>query len=132
MSAAQPTWPRMRLKMEYEPGITEQFRTLKACVRTVVYASKAGLSGCAEACLVSESTLCRMLNDQDGEERRHLPLDLLPIIIQVTEDIRPLLWLGAKFLPNEEQRREAVIGRVEQMLAELTAAMPTLRGGPQR
>jgi hypothetical protein len=125
----QPTSPRVLLKMEYEPGITEQFRTLKSCVAAVVYASKAGLEGCAQACLVSPSTLCKMLNEHDNEEnRRHLPIDFLPIIIQVTKDYRPLLWLGAKFMPNEEQRREAVIGRVEQMLAELTAALPTLRG----
>jgi hypothetical protein len=120
---------RVQLKMDFEPGITDQFRTLKQCVAAVVYSSRAGLSGCASACDVSPSTLSKMLNEQEHEEnKRNLPLDFLPIIMHATNDYRPLQWLGAKFLPNEDQRREAAISRVEQMLPELVSALGTLKG----
>ena len=117
-----------QLKLDFEPGITERFRTLKRCVSAVVYGSKAGLDGCAAACDVSPSTLSKMLNEQDNEEnRRHLPLDFLPIIMEVTKDYRPLQWLGEKFLPNDEQREEAALARVELLLPEIMSAVATLK-----
>lgn len=124
------TIAKLQLKMDFEPGLTEQYRTLKRLVCVVVYSSKAGLDGCAAACDVSPSTLSKMLNEQENEEnRRHLPIDFLPIIMATTKDYRPLMWLGEKFLPDDRQRQEAAIARVEQMLPELLAALGTLKGG---
>jgi hypothetical protein len=125
-----PVSAKQQLKLDFEPAITEQFRTLKQCVAAVVYGSRAGLGGCAIACDVSPSTLSRMLNEQEHEEnKRNFPLDFLDPIIEVTKDTRPIQWLGAKHLPNEEQRKEAAISRVESMLPELLAALGTLKGG---
>ena len=124
---------RVQLKMDFEPEITEQFRTLKRCVAAVVYGSRIGLEGCAAACDVSPSTLSKMLNEQENEEnRRHLPIDFLPIIVEVTKDYRPLYWLGAKFLPNDDQRHDAALARVEQMLPGLLEAVSTLKRGSRR
>jgi hypothetical protein len=65
---------RVQLKLDFEPGITEQFKTLKQCVAAVVYGSRIGLSGCAAACDVSPSTMSKMLNEQDdSENKRNLP-----------------------------------------------------------
>lgn len=123
---------RLQLKMDFEPGITEQFRTLKQCVAAVVYGSRIGLNGCAAACDVSPSLLSRMLNEQDAEEnRRNLPLDFLPLIIQATGDLRPLQWLGARFLPNDEMRRDAAIARIEQLLPELATLVSVSRTVPR-
>lgn len=116
-----------QLKMDFEPGITEQFRTLKQCVAAVVYGYRGGLSAVAGACDVSPSTLSRMLNENE-DDPRHLPLDFLPIIIQATGDLRPLHWLAAKFLPDDNMRRDAALARLEQLLPMLAADMATLKG----
>jgi hypothetical protein len=119
----------MQMRLDFEPGITDQFKTLKRCVAAVVHNSKAGLDGCAAACDVAPSTLSRMLNDKDDEDnRRHLPVDFIPIIVGLTGDTRPIQWLCAKFLPNEEQRKEATIARIESMLPELVSALSSLKG----
>lgn len=117
-----------QLKMDFEPGITEQFRTLKQCVAAVVYGYRGGLNSVAAACDVSPSTLSRMLNE-NMDDPRHLPLDFLPSIIQATGDLRPLQWLAAKFLPDDNMRREAAISRIEQLLPQLAADMATLKKG---
>lgn len=115
---------RAQLRIDFEPAITEQFRSLRECVAAVVYSSRAGLGGCAAACDVSPSTLTKMLNRQkDDENERHLPVDFITIIIGETKDIRPLLWLAAKFLPDDASRQEAVLARVEQLLPAMTEAM---------
>ena len=124
---------RLQLKMDFEPGITDQFRTLKQCVCAVVYGSRIGLNGCASACDVAPSTLSRMLNEQDdAENKRNLPLDFLPLIIEATGDLRPLQWLGARFLPNDETRRDAAIARIEQLLPELASLVSVSKHGGRR
>lgn len=117
-----------QLRLDFEPGITEQFRTLKQCVAAVVYGYRGGLSSVAAACDVSPSTLSRMLNENE-DDPRHLPLDFLPLIIAATADIRPLQWLAAKFLPDDEMRREAALSRIEQILPSLVADVALLKGG---
>ena len=119
---------KLQLKMDFEPGITEQFRTLKQCVAAVVYGYRGGLNSVAAALDVSPSTLSRMLNENE-DDPRHLPLDFLPSIIAATGDIRPLQWLAAKFLPDDNMRREAALSRIESLLPQLVADVATLKKG---
>lgn len=119
---------KQQFKLDFEPGITEQFRTLKQCVAAVVYGYRGGLNSVAAACDVSPSTLSRMLNENE-DDPRHLPLDFLPSIIEATGDIRPLQWLAAKFLPDDNMRREAALSRIEQLLPQLVADVATLKKG---
>jgi len=107
---------KLQLKMDFEPGITEQFRTLKQCVAAVVYGYRGGLNAVAGACDVSPSTLSRMLNENE-DDPRHFPLDFLPLVIEATGDLRPLQWLAAKFLPNDAMRYEAALARFEQFVS---------------
>jgi hypothetical protein len=124
---AQPA-TKQQLRLDFEPGITDQFRSLKQCVAAVVYGYRGGLNSVAAACDVSPSTLSRMLNENE-DDPRHLPLDFLPSIIEATGDIRPLQWLAAKFLPDDAMRREAALSRIEQLLPLLAADMATLKKG---
>lgn len=117
-----------QVKMDFEPGITEQFRTLKQCVAAVVYGYRGGLSSVAAACDVSPSTLSRMLNENE-DDPRHLPLSFLPSIIEATGDLRPLQWLAAKYLPDDNMRREAAISRIEALIPQLAADLATLKKG---
>lgn len=122
---------KLQLKLDFEPGITEQFRTLKQCVAAVVYGSKRGLGDVAARCDVSPSTLSRMLNENE-DDPRHLPLDFLPRIIEATGDLRPLQWLASKFLPDDEMRREAAFSRLEQLLPIIAADLAVARSARQK
>lgn len=117
---------KQQFKLDFEPGITDQFRTLKQCVAAVVYGYRGGLTAVAGACDVSPSTLSRMLNENE-DDPRHLPLDFLPSIIEATGDIRPLQWLAAKFIPDDNMRREAALSRIESLLPQLVADVATLK-----
>lgn len=112
--------------MDFEPGITEQFRTLKQCVAATVYGYRGGLGAVAAACDVSPSALSRMLNENE-DDPRHLPIDFLTKIIEATGDIRPLQWLAAKFIPDENTRRDMALARIESILPGLVADLAALK-----
>lgn len=118
---------KLQLRLDFEPGITEQFRTLKQCVAACVYGYRGGLGSVAAACDVSPSALSRMLNDNE-DDPRHLPIDFLTKIIEATGDIRPLQWLAAKFLPDEDTRRDMALAQLEKILPMLPALMADLAG----
>lgn len=67
-----------------------------------------------------------MLNENDGDPR-HLPVDLLTKIIEATGDIRPILWLAAKFLPDESMRQRAAVSQLETLLPQITSALSVLQ-----
>jgi hypothetical protein len=119
---------KLQLKMDFEPGITEQFRTLKQCVAACVYGYRGGLGTVAAACDVSPSALSRMLNENE-DDPRHLPIDFMTKIIETTGDIRPLQWLAAKFLPDDETRRELALTRLEQLVPTLLATIAESKRG---
>lgn len=120
------TVSKLQFSLDLEPGITEQFRTLKQVVAAVVYGSRIGLSGVASHCDLSPSALSRMLNENE-DDPRHLPMDLLPQIIQVTGDLRPIHWLNTKFLLDEATRQRAVVGELASMLPKLTSMLASLQ-----
>jgi hypothetical protein len=117
---------KLQLKLEFEPDINEQFRTLKQCVAACVYGYRGGLGAVAAACDVSPSALSRMLNENE-DDPRHLPIDFLTKIIETTGDIRPLQWLAAKFIPDEDTRREMALTRIEQILPGLVADLAAIK-----
>jgi hypothetical protein len=120
------TVAKIQLSLEFDPALTEQFRTLKQCLCAVVYGSRIGLSGVASHCDLSPSALSRMLNENE-DDPRHLPVDLLPRIIEATGDLRPIHWLNAKFVPDEATRQRASIARLESLIPEVTNALAALK-----
>lgn len=120
---------KTQLKLDFEPTLLDQYRTLKQCVSATVYNFRGGLSAVAAACDKSPSTLTKELNPQENEEnKRNLDLDYLPKIIEETGDIRPILWLVAKFIPDDATRREVAVSRIEQLVPMLLSELATLKG----
>lgn len=119
---------KIQLTLDFDAGITEQFRTLKQVVAAVVYGYRGGLGAVAAACDVSPSTLSRMLNENE-DDPRHLPLDFLPLIIQETNDLRPLQWLASKFLPDDKTRRDAAIAGIQSLLPHIAALLASAKAG---
>lgn len=63
-----------------------------------------------------------MLNEND-DDPRHLPADLIPKMIEATQDFRPIYWLICKFLPDEETRQRAAFAQFEALLPQFAAAL---------
>jgi len=66
-----------------------------------------------------------MLNFNE-DDPRHLPADLVPKIIEATQDFRPIHWLVAKFLPDDKWRHRAAVTQLETLMPQLTAALANL------
>jgi hypothetical protein len=117
---------KLQISLDFEPALTEQFRTLKQVCAACVYGFRGGLGAVAIHCDLSPSALSRMLNENE-DDPRHLPVDLLTSIIEVTQDYRPIHWLIAKFLPSEEVRARAAVTQLESVLPQITAALAVLQ-----
>lgn len=119
---------KLQISLDFEPALTEQFRTFKQCLAACVYGSRVGLSGVAIHCDLSPSALSRMLNENE-DDPRHLPADLVPRIIEATQDYRPIHWLAAKFLPSDEMRHRAAVDTLVAALPHIQGALAVLKKG---
>lgn len=117
---------KLQFSLEFEPALTDQFRSLKQCLAAVVYGSRGGLSAVAIHCDLSPSALSRMLSEKEDDSRT-LPADLVTLIIEATNDYRPIHWLIAKFLPSEDVRARAAVLQLEGVLPQITAALAVLQ-----
>lgn len=116
---------KLQFSFDLEPSVTEQFRTLKHVVAATVYGAKCSLGSVAAHCDLSPSALSRMLNENE-DDPRHLPIDLLPKIIEATGDYRPIYWLVAKFLPDDEWRQRAAVTQLEALMPQVALALAAL------
>lgn len=119
---------KVQFSLDLEPSLLEQHRTFKQVLAASVYGCKHGLSGVAAHCDLSPSALSRMLNENE-DDPRHLPADLVPLIIEGTADLRPIYWLIAKFLPDEATRQRAAVAQLEALMPHLTATLAALQKG---
>jgi len=69
-----------------------------------------------------------MLNENEGDPR-HLPMDLLPKILEATQDLRPVHWLNAKFVLDEATKQRAAVSELASMLPHITSVLATLQKG---
>lgn len=108
-----------QVPFDFEPGLTEQFRTLKECLHAVVYGSRIGLSGVAAHCDLSPSELQKVLAEVEG---RKCDVNLIDPIVEATGDKRPVYWLMGRHLESEDAKRARAIAE----LAEFVKRAPEL------
>jgi hypothetical protein len=117
--------PRVQFSLDFDPGLTEQFRSLHEVLAATVYGSRIGLSGVAAHCDLSPSALSRMLNS-NPDDPRHLPVDLLTKIMEATGDLKPIHWLVAKFVPDEKMRQHLAVSQLQAVLPTILNALSSL------
>jgi hypothetical protein len=66
-----------------------------------------------------------MLN-MNEDDPRHLPADLVPKIIEATQDFRPIHWLVTKYLPDADWRHRAAVTQLEALMPHLQAVIAQL------
>jgi len=105
-----------QLPLDFTPGLTAQFRSLRQVCAAAVYASRGGLGAVAADLDMAPSDLCRRLGDDSD---RPLADEHVDGIIASTRDFRPIYWLIEKYLQDPEAKRLRAI----QQLADV---MPTI------
>ena len=121
----------MQLTLELQPGLTQQYRSLRECLCAVVYQHRAGIGGVAAALDLSPSDLGRRLNHTDGDAQRNLDIDDLSLIVEATGDHRPILWLVEKFLPSDEQKRRSAVDQLSNLMPQIAALLADAGAQPK-
>ena len=107
-----------QLTLNFEPGLSERHRSLKACVRERVYGHGAPLKTIAGDMDLSETELTRKLSDNPNDTR-DLNCDDLEAFIRATGDVTPIYYLIEKYAVSLEAKRAFAS-------AELARALPGL------
>ena len=102
--------------LNFEPGLSERWESLKSCVRERVYAHTKPRKTSAADMDLSQSELSRKLADNPGDPR-NLTCDDLEAYISKSGDHTPIFYLIEKYAVNPDVRRAFAA-------AELAKALP--------
>ena len=105
-----------QLTLEFEPGLTERYRSLRECLVACVYSH--GLSNVADDLAKAPGNLARELA---GDSDRHFSIEALEVYIQKQGDLTPIYYLIARYLGDQAAAESATLRRVEGLLAEVAA-----------
>lgn len=104
-----------QLTLNFEPGLTERFGSLRECVATGVY--QRGLSNVAPSLDKAPGNLSVELSE---DPTRKFGIESLELYIERFKDFTPIYYLIAKFLHQEEDtEREAALAQAAPLLAQL-------------
>jgi len=113
----------MQLQLDFQPGLTAEYETLLACVRTVVYRNDKPAKEIAADMDLSQSDLSRKLSGNAGDKRR-LSVDEMVRICEITADLTPVHWLIEKFHMSDKQRQQRA---ATEFMKQLPHAIALLR-----
>lgn len=122
----------MQLTLELQPGLTEQYRSLREVIASTVYQHRSGIGGVATALDMSPSELGRRLNHSKDDPQRNLDVDDLVRIVEATGDLSPIYWLAEKFVPNDEQKHTAAVEQLQRMLPQLAHLLAVAGHSPAK
>ena len=109
-----------QLSLDFQPGLTAQFKTLTQVCAAAVYASRGGLGAVAADLDIAPSDLCRRLTE-DGD--RPVTAEQVRGIIASTKDFRPIYWLVETFLQDPEVKRLQAIEQLAQAMPMIQALL---------
>lgn len=109
-----------QLTLNFEPGLAERHKSLKACVRERVYANPKPLKSVAADMDLSESELGRKLADNPNDTR-NFNCDDLERYIRETGDHTPIFYLVEKYAVNPETQRAFAAAQLAKSLPEILA-----------
>lgn len=117
--------------LDFEPGLTERFKTFDEVLAAAVYGSRKGLNAVAADCDMSPSELTRRLNP-DTDDPRPLRTKDGVRIIESTGDMRPVYWLIEKFLKDPELARNEALAQIPGLIEQLKKLAETASGGEMK
>ena len=108
--------PLNQLTLDFEPGLTERFGSLRECVATGVY--QRGLKRVAIDLDQAPSNLSVQLSEDPS---RHFSVDSLERYIQATGDRTPIEYLIAKFYSPKQT--DAAMDELKRVYKQMQAVM---------
>ncbi len=119
-----------QLTLDLQLGLVQRYRTLRDLVHHVALDWPGGMKHLAAECDLSESELSRRLNPSP-DDKRSCDVNLMVRIVEVTSDLRPLHWLVARFIPSEDDRRNAAVDELQNILPRLAELLAAAGGDPR-
>lgn len=107
-----------QLTLSFEPGLVDRFSSLRECVATGVY--QRGLTNVAPSLNKAPGNLSVELSD---DPTRKFGVDSLEEYIQKFGDHRPIYYLVEKFLGKQEATKDAAMGEIVSLAAQLRRLM---------
>lgn len=123
----QPT----QLSLSFDPDLADQFRSLKDCLSTRIYAQRGGITAVAGKLDLSPSHLSEALAG-GGARNRKVDLDQLETYIEKYNDFTPILYLIARFMPDQAIAQATAVQRVAQMFDELPGLLAQFGANTKR
>ena len=117
-----------QLSIAFEPGLVEQFRSLKDCFAHCVYRARGGVTAVAARLDIQPSHLSEALSG-GGDRGRKVDLDWLEDYIAATGDTTPVLYLAARFLAAAGAEQAAAAAQARAILDQLPALLAKLGSG---
>ena len=105
-----------QLTLEFEPGLTERFSSLREVMTAGVY--QRGLKRVAMDLDKSPGNLSRMLA---GEGGYHFSVESMERYIQTQGDLTPIYYLIARYMGDQAQSEAATMRRVEDLMSQVAA-----------
>jgi hypothetical protein len=109
---------KAQLTLNFEPGLAERNKSLKAHVRERIYSSMKPLKAIAAGMDLSETELTRKLS-LNPNDTRDLTVDDLEAYITDSNDVSPVYYLIEKFAISVEAKQAYAA-------AELAKALPAI------
>jgi hypothetical protein len=108
------------MSLNFEPGLTAQFRSLEDVCSNAVYRSRLGVDGVARELDMGASELTRRLSahvqSKEGDvSNRPLRVADLVEIVKATGDHRPVYWLIESFLQDADAKRNQALEALASM-----------------
>ncbi len=108
-----------QLTLDFTPGLTAQYRSLREVTAATVYASRKGVAGVAGDIDMAPTDLTKRLN-LEGSEPRPLRVDDFEGILASTNDYRPIYWLIERFLRDPESVKQQAVSQIATLLPQLS------------
>lgn len=127
-----PSLPVSQLTLNFEPALSERFRTLREYIGHRVNVQSRPAKTIAAGMDMSPSMLSRKLTagvDPDDKDTQRFNCDDLEAYLAESGDVAAVIeYLAAKFMHGgDEGRRARALSSAERLLAELSRVLPSLR-----
>ncbi|MGE0334450.1 MAG: hypothetical protein AB7Q76_04105 [Gammaproteobacteria bacterium] len=110
----------VQMEIDLEPGLTDRFGSLSQVCAAAVYDSRRGQKWVAAEMDMTPSELSKRLNSgKAADDPRPLHADHVERIVEITGDLRPVLYLVERFFTDRDTRQREAVARIEKMLPEL-------------
>lgn len=117
-----------QLTLNFDPGLPERFPSLREYIAFRSSANQKPAKSIAMDMDLSPSMLSRKLHPNEGDTQR-FNVDDLEHWIRASGDAAAVVeYLSAKYLDTDSTRQARAIQQTEQLLAQLSALLPTLKG----